>query len=238
MSMCVAFCGTLAVAAGCSGPDRSSDVQVRQHGGMREVLREEKTQPRVSLQDVVSQPGAIAVGALAGLGGEVTIVEGDVWVARSHGTGAHVSGPDPTAADQATLLTASHVPDWAEWPIDAAAGADLERQISLAASSAGLDTTKPFPFIIEGNLVELDAHVIAGSCPIANPDGEAPWRFSLEEPERGQLVGFFAQGADGVMTHHGSSTHMHVVLPRADGTVTAHADYAGVGDGAIIRLPR
>ncbi len=206
---------------------------------MREVLREGNTQPRVSLQHIVAKPGAIAVGALAGLGGEITIVDGDVWVARSSGRGATVTGPDARDDDRATLLTASHVTAWDSVPLKrGAAGEALAADIAAAARAQGIDTSKPFPFVIDGDITELDAHVIAGSCPIANPEGEAPWKFSLQSPERGQLVGFYAEDSEGELTHHGSLTHTHVVLPRPDGILTAHADHAGVAAGAVLRLPQ
>jgi acetolactate decarboxylase len=205
---------------------------------MRDVLRNGNTQARVNLSDVIATPGGVAVGALAGLGGEITIVDGEVWVARSTGSGAKMSGPDVQGGDCATLLTVSHVDAWVEVPLpQGGAGAGLATAIAAAAKRQGLDTAQPFPFVIEGELTELDAHVIAGSCPIANPDGEAPWKFSLSSPTTGRLVGFYAEDSEGVMTHHGSLTHTHVVLPRNGSMVTAHADHAAVAPGAMLRIP-
>ena len=81
---------------------------------MREVLREGRTQSRVALEDVTSRSGAVAVGALAGLGGEITIVDGETWIARSVDGVPEVTGPGPESSDDATVLTASHVDDWIE----------------------------------------------------------------------------------------------------------------------------
>jgi acetolactate decarboxylase len=203
---------------------------------MREVLRNGQTQPRVRLADVAATPGAIAVGALAGLGGEVTMVEGEVWVARSTGDGAAVSGPECRGDDQATLLAVAHVDAWRSIPLQHGDSA-LGKRIGSTAAGAGVDTSRPFPFIVEGDLTSLEAHVIAGSCPIANPDGEEPWRFSVTTPTPGRLVGFYAEDSDGVMTHHGDVTHTHVVLKRNGRTITAHADHADVGPGAVLHLP-
>lgn len=211
---------------------------VQQHGGMREVLREGNTQPRIALTAVTARPGCIAVGALAGLGGEITIVHGNVWVARSRDGEASVSGPAPADGDRATLLTVAHVDEWVAVPIaTVCGGADLATVIADAARRNGIDTSKPFPFIVEGELTELDAHVIAGSCPIANPNGDPPWRFSLSAPAEGKLVGFYAEGMDGIMTHHGDATHTHVILDRDGQTMTAHVDRVGVGDHAVVYVP-
>ncbi len=220
-----------AVVFGCT-----AEPTVHQYGGIRDVLRNGNTQARVRLVDVTAEPGAIAVGALAGLGGEVTIVNGDVWVARSTGDDADVSGPDGKSGDQATLLAVAHVNEWISVPLGEGGGSFGER-IGRAAAGAGVDTSKPFPFIVEGDITVLEAHVIAGSCPIANPDGEQPWRFEVSSPTRGQLVGFYAEDSEGVMTHHGDPTHTHVVMDRNGQTVTAHADRADVAAGAVLHLP-
>jgi len=220
------------LGAGCK-----SQPAVQQYGSMREVLREGNTQPRVRLADVNASRGAIAVGALAGLGGEVTMVDGEVWVARSTGDGADVSGPACDPADQATLLAASHVDMWTTVPLGGGTELSLGERIKVSAASAGVDTSVPFPFVIDGRITELDAHVIAGSCPIANPDGEQPWRFSVSSPAAGRLVGFYAEHSDGELTHHGDVTHTHVILKRGGRTVTAHADHAQADESAVLRIP-
>ena len=223
----------LTLFAGCA-----ASTQVVQHGGMREVLREGNTQPRISLVEVAQRPGAIGVGALAGLAGEVTVVDGNVWVARSRDGSAIISGPAVVPGDNATLLTVAYVDRWVEVPLPrGGGGAELAKSIAAAARGQGIDTSKPFPFVVDGQLTELEAHVIAGSCPIANPEGDAPWRFTLEKPTAGLLVGFYAEGQDGVMTHHGDKTHTNVVIDRDGRTVTAHADHAAVAPGAVVRVP-
>lgn len=216
----------------------TQSTTVQQYGGMRDVLRMGNTQPRVTLSHVVSKPGSIAVGALAGLGGEITIIDGDVWVARSRAGNSVVTGPTVHHGDQATLLTVAYVSRWVDVPLpNGASSNELDAVIANAARSVGVDTTKPFPFIIEGDLLQVEAHVIAGSCPIANPSGEPPWRLSRPSPAPGLLVGFYAEGAEGVMTHHGSPLHAHVVLDRTGTTITAHADSVAVGPEAVIRVP-
>lgn len=223
----------LTLFAGCA-----ASTPVTQYGGMREVLQEGNTQPRISLVEVAQRPGAIGVGALAGLAGEVTVVDGNVWIARSRDGSAIISGPAVVSGDNATLLTVAHVDRWVEVPLpQGGGGAELAKSIAAAARGQGIDTSKPFPFVVDGQLTELEAHVIAGSCPIANPEGDAPWSFTLEKPTAGLLVGFYAEGQDGVMTHHGDKTHTHVVFDQDGRTVTAHADHAAVAPGAVVRVP-
>ena len=225
--------GAMLLLCGCTNSN-----SVEQYGGMREVLREGHTQPRIALRDVTGKPGAIAVGALAGLGGEITIVYGETWVARSIDGNANVTGPTTSPHDQATLLTASHVDSWIDIPLpDGATAAQLAKMVSDTASNHGLNSTNPFPFIIEGDFRELELHVIAGSCPIANPNGEQPWRYTSTTPIHGLLVGFHAQDQEGVMTHHSSNVHMHALIPGGDDTLTGHVDHVIVEPGGILRIP-
>ena len=70
--------------------------------------------------------------------------------------------------------------------------------------------------------------VIAGACPIANPDGPSPWRFAGPAEEL-SLFGFYVEGAAGVFTHHDRSSHLHAV---ADGR-TGHLDEVDLTDAKL-----
>lgn len=226
----------IACANGCTRP-----THVEQYGAMREVLREGRTQSRVALEDVTSRSGAVAVGALAGLGGEITIVDGETWIARSVDGVPEVTGPGTASSDDATLLTASHVDDWIEIPFtEGGGGRKLEDMLARLAEAHGIDASRPFPFVIEARFSTLELHVIAGACPIANPAGEPPWRYSAATPIKGRLVGFHAVNQDGVMTHHGSDVHLHAIVPDEDGTLTGHVDHVDhvvMEPGGLLRLP-
>src|SRR5262245_10085361 len=74
------------VVLGCATPPR--DVDVLQFGGMREVMHDGLAQGRVRLGDLGIRRGTIAVGALTGLAGEITIDGLSVYVARPDGSGA------------------------------------------------------------------------------------------------------------------------------------------------------
>lgn len=224
-----------AAGTGCS----NRDADVIQYGGMRAVLRDGHTEPRIDLVEATRQPHAFGVGALENLGGEFTIVDGEVWVARKTGEDVTVSGPAVIATDRATLLTLSHVPRWNHVElIKPEGGIGLETFIEKCARAQGIDTSKPFPFVIRGEMTKLESHVIAGSCPLSGKEGGiAPWRLSITNPVRATLVGVFASDQAGIMTHHGSSVHMHVVMPLDGRTITAHVEEVTVGAGSILQLP-
>lgn len=226
----------LAVAAGCAarGP------RVTQHGGMREVLREGRSQPRIALAEVVARPHAYAVGAMDGLDGEVTIVDGSALVARVR-EGELDVGP-PRAGDQATLLTLAHVEHWRNVVLAAAsAEAEFDSAIESAALSADIHAGDPFPFVVEGEFAALNLHVINGECPMASGGNQAgasaAYRPRLDGPTRGTLIGFYATGREGEMTHHGTRTHVHAVLEHAGRTITGHVESVSLAAGAKVRVP-
>lgn len=220
---------------GCS----SAPPEVRQYGVMREVMREGRTERRIALAAVVARPHAYAVGAMEGLAGEVTIVDGEVLIARVEEGSLRVESAAPTSDVAAALLTLAHVDRWAEAPLPAAHGRELESHIESAARSLGIDTTRPFPILLEGDAIGLEMHVVNGYCPHGTDPATMnaqPWQWSSESPGRALLVGFYASNAEGVMTHHGSNMHLHAVLDCGQGTITGHVDRVEVGAGTTLRV--
>lgn len=216
------------------------DAAIHQFGTMRSVMREGLTESRTSLTDWKG-PDTIAVGAVEGLDGEITIVDGGVWVSRVRDGRVLTSGPAVQEDDHATLLVASREQRWQTIRLDAPlAGADLEAAVERAAAQHGVDTSQPFPFVIQATAASLDMHVINGFCP--HSGGEAavdrqPLRIALENPTPVTIVGFYARDSQGVLTHHGTSTHAHALFDGREGRVTGHIDSVGVRAGALLRLP-
>lgn len=224
-------------AAGCT----STRSEVHHFGVMREVMREGRTEPRVALSSVVARRHAVGVGALTDLHGEITIIDGEVWIARVVDGALHSSRAFEPIDSFATLLTFSHVDRWREEPLPRAAeGDDLEALVESTARSLGVDTSRPFPVLIEGSAVSIDLHVINGFCPHAVDPAEAgaqPWFWSSDRPGHVLLVGFYAAESEGVMTHHGSSMHLHALVRDGERTITGHVDRVGAGAGTILRVP-
>ncbi len=208
--------------------------EVTHVGAMRTVLAEGHTQGRVDLADIAGRRGVYALGALAGLDGEVTVLAGQVWLSRVGDNGAIMTERMNGHLPQATLLTSTHVPGWRpvaigrDVPMD-----DLEDFIRHRAADAGIDTTRPFPFLVMGPVGNLTGHVVNGACPHATIAGAAPAIFELPTAPTAQLIGFFAEDAAGVMTHHGQRTHMHVFVQAAH-PIAGHVDRVDlVADGVL-----
>jgi hypothetical protein len=246
LDFCLALALAVGVAACSSRPDRTADApplqaapEVHRFGGMRQVMRLGEVEARALLLDWAGGD-TIAVGAVEGLDGEITALDGAVWVSRVRAGVPATSGPEPAAGDRATLLIAARVPSWRSIPLEAAAGGrDLEAMIEQAAARAGIDTAAPFPFVIEGRAASLDMHIINGFCPHGGePDpGSEPWRFVTSDATDVTIVGFFARDAAGELTHHGTSMHAHALVRLGGRLVTGHIDSLGIEAGATLRVP-
>jgi acetolactate decarboxylase len=205
---------------------------------MRQALAEGQTQARVRLVEAVDRPHAYGVGALEQLAGEVTIVDGRAWIAKSDGTACDtaISDDDHTSA---TLLAVAYVPAWLRVDIaEEVKSSDLGAFIRSAAAKHQIPVDKPFPFMITGRL-DVDAHVVSGNCPHAGSGGqalEAPYRLS-EDNRHGRVVGFFAENAAGSLTHHGECSHMHVLYDR-EPLFTGHIDRLTIHAGSTLYVPQ
>lgn len=203
---------------------------------MREVLRHGQTQGRVALADVVG-PQSVAVGALAGLAGEITVDGGTVHLAEvvdpTSPDGLRVR--DSVTDEEATLLVLAEV---AAWSVHALPDVDdltaLERVVRSTADAAGIDVNKPFPFRLEGRTRTLRLHVLHRSCPIARPNGPPPWTLDATDTPA-VLIGFYADGSAGTLTHHGRRSHIHALVPGLD--VSGHLDAASLLSGTRLYLP-
>jgi len=201
---------------------------------MRTVLRDARTEGRVALAEVIG-PNTIAVGVLEDLAAEITLVDGVAHLAEVEDASAADGLKLRTAVgnERATLLVAADVEAWSEHPLHEIR--DLRAlESSLAALARGFGPG-PLPFRVEGIASHIELHVLDHSCPIADPDGPAPWRYAGTD-ERAILVGFHAEDAGGVLTHHGQTTHIHALLPER-GT-SGHLDDVGFLREARLYLPR
>jgi alpha-acetolactate decarboxylase len=224
----------LSLSGACSTP--GWDGRVESWGTMRAVMRDGDTRARISVAEVTRVPGTIGVGALEGLQGEIAVFDGVPWIARVEGD--HVEfGRGTRSGDQATLLALAVVRRWKTIPIDKdLAAADVDALLATAQRDFGLGQ-RPWPFVIEGELFDVEAHVLHGQCPEAGAvaPGHEPFRRSFASV-RGRLVGFYAPNSVGELVHHGQMTHVHVIVEEPD-VYVGHVDSASVRGGAWLRVP-
>jgi hypothetical protein len=233
-------CGVLFLAAACAAP---AAVTVEHFGVMREVMMEGKTEARVALADY-EHPGFYGVGALAGLQGEVLIDDGFVFVVRERARAINLGNIHLGKADWATLLTVARVGEWREVALAERSDLDaIERAVAEAVPDSRREGAAPVPFRLRGRFDSVALHVARGACPHAATSPET-------EPDRwsgdgmGVIVGFYAPGRAGVMTHHGTAIHAHALVSipegdyiQLDGSVMGHVDSLVCGPGTKLFVP-
>jgi alpha-acetolactate decarboxylase len=225
------------LAAGCAKPG-TWDGQVRNWGTLREVLHEGHSEGRIDLQTATREPHVYGLGAMEALHGEVVILDSRAWVARGDAGGQTTSTHKAEPKDRATLLITAQVPRWTARTLERdVSPSDFDRVIREMADGAGLKEIPTVPFVIQGTLMDLQMHVVNGACPMNASEGgkDAPIRTALAEA-RGTLVGIHTNADPGVLTHHGSSTHVHALL-NGPPIAAGHVDSVGVKAGAIVRFP-
>src|SRR5262245_10698969 len=219
--------------------DSSWNGVVEVHGDLRAMFHEGKTAATVTLDTMLPNPNLYAVGALADLAGEITVVGGKIYLSYPEGETTRTETPSRTSAG-AALLVASAVPAWrsvsTQRPIHFE---ELDAEIAAMATAAGMNLDTRFPFLIEGQVEDLQWHVIDGARLAAGGTSHEDHRDAAvgAQVERASatLVGFFSKNDQGVFTHMGSNTHIHCVLaaPLASG----HVDHVVIPEGTTVRFP-
>ncbi|MCA8979502.1 MAG: acetolactate decarboxylase [Planctomycetes bacterium] len=227
----------LPALAGCAAT--SADPELRSWGELRRVLRGGEVEGRVELE-AECRPGDFGLGALEGLAGEVLVRDGEAWVSRSAADGTLEPARRAQPGERATLLVLAQVDEWTEVRLPELDGlAALETAVADEARRAGVDTDRPFVFLLDGTVVDLELHVLNGACPFAQPPPppeHMPHRARIQGRTL-QLLGIYAQGAEGVLTHHGRASHVHCLSEGAT-PVVGHVDELHLAAGARLRLPR
>jgi acetolactate decarboxylase len=223
-------------ACACSAPGWNEPVHT--WGSMHAVMHDGETQGRVRVADASAGQHAVGIGALAGLAGEIVILDGDVWTSRVEETTRIATGEGARPTDEAALLAVTRVPRWSERVLDRDLSLEeLDLALRRMADEAGLVDVGTFPFVVRGDLEALDAHVLNGRCPYAGPGSSRTDPVRTSTPRAiGTLVGFYTDLEPGLITHRGSRTHVHVLI-GGDSPFVGHVDGVRIRRGASIRLP-
>jgi acetolactate decarboxylase len=208
------------------------------YGVFRLMITERNYLPVVALKDAVDNRTTDAVGAVSGLRGEISVIEGHLIV--SYGADCGTICPS-AATETATLLATAAAPAWRPVPIDKDLDAKaMEAFIRAQAKASGLDENKPFPYRINGAITNFVMHVNAAPNPRFKGHGSfdemAVTGLAKGPRLAGSVVGFYAPLAlQGIITHGGDYFHSHYVDEQR--TTTAHLDSFGVAAGSTLMLP-
>lgn len=212
----------------------SSSYTVSWKGSLRAVHGGDYS-PVLDLQAFEGKANWYAVGPVAGLDGEVTVIDGVVSVARVRGD--EIIASDDLSA-QASFLVWSEVEAWAppvELGVAVADQAELERVLEDIAFDRGIDVAEPFPFKLEGVFDALEYHVLAPVPPGATAAHHLEFAKIVRDTDvAGTMIGFFSKQHHGVFVHRGSSAHIHVIEESGR---SGHVDALAAGPAVKVYLP-
>lgn len=212
------------------------NVEVTWRGELKSVFAGDWTS-KATLQDALAGPNAYGLGALSELRGEFLVSGGRVMLAYPTPEALpKVVAQHAGSAETATLLVGAEVARWRETTLEQDVSSDLlEETVRASAVAAGLDVSKPFPFLLRGVFRKAEWHVADGTRvqPGMRPDQDAQ-HGTIEEAE-GTIVGFYSTQHQGVFTMMGQNTHMHVALD--DHSVVGHVRALEVAKGTVLSLP-
>ena len=225
-------------AAGRSSTPWNSQVNVA--GRLRAMFHEEMTGTTVALDSLLPDSALYAVGALSDLAGEVTIVRGKAYLSRPVAADSAHTDVVRTSGAGATLLVWAHVPGWRTVRLDSMiAFADIDARLGTMAAAAGMKPESRVPFLVTGPLESLDWHVVDGRLLEGGGESHADHLAASTRLHRdraaGTIVGFYSNHDEGVFTHMGSATHLHVALD--DPPTSGHVDHVDLPAGAIVHFP-
>jgi hypothetical protein len=212
---------------------------IRTYGSIPRLL-EGDTGAKVSLSVLPSGSGIVAVGSLSGLRGEIAIVRGMRWLSYPEPENRMVVEQTSTTQETAGFLVLADVALWQAQRFDEPVPFErLAVELDQRASRAGIDTSRPFPLLIDGTFTGIELSVANGPALGA----EKPTREGLQRTAvtasfpraEGTIVGFFAADGGERLVHSGERTHLHVVLPAENRM--GHLDAARIEAGSLIRFP-
>jgi acetolactate decarboxylase len=232
----------IAIAAVFAGAASSQSAEYpfgfKAYGVFSRMIQQRSYLAVVALKDAADASTTDAVGALSGLRGEISMIEGKLIVSYGADCGSSCPSAD---SETATLLATASARNWRPVPIDKDLDAKAaETFIRAQAKANGLDENKPFPFRINGAITNFVMHVNAAPNPRFKGHGSfdemAVTGLAKGPRIAGAVVGFYAPPPlQGVITHMGEFFHSHYVDEQK--TTTAHLDSFGIAAGSTLMLP-
>ena len=211
----------------------NSDVRVL--GEMRRMFTARDIGPNVDLAEVNKDPHLYALGPLAGLKGEVTVSDGQVFVSKANGKKPIVT-IEPHV--KSVFLVYASVPAWRS--VDIPESVRTEKDLATFVKSQLPRNTRS-AFRVEGNALTARYHIqnYKGSAKALTHEAHDAAKVFLEINNAPvELVGFFTnrEGDGGSFVHMGQTTHVHIL--SKDRKQMGHLESIKLGPGARLLLPR
>lgn len=216
----------------------TNQPEVKHYGALKLMMHQGDISSKFDMTKLQGKPNVYALGAIEKLKGEILIYNSEVLLSREGENGKVQIDRDLDGG--ASLLVLSQVPAWdtIAVPDTVLSTKDLEIWIETTASQQGIDTEKPFPFLLKGDIDWLQWHVINW------PEGDTEHSHAKHvnsgphgeiTQEEVNILGFYSKHHHAIFTHHSTNMHMH--FHTADKKLAGHVDGMKVVKGMNLCLP-
>lgn len=218
-------------------------------GAQKDVFVSGKAVSVVSLEDFAGRKGLYAMGPIDGLDGEITIFDSKPYITKVRGTD-YVA--DHSFKHGAFFLVWTEQTKWQDIPVPNTVKGyvDLQKFVKAQAQAAGIDVTKPFPFLLSGRPVEIKWHINVDrteSKPITKESFAKSKQPFVTKNEPVDTIGFYSEHHAGVfLTQYtpvikegsGMENAIHIHFVSRTSKASGHIDDIILGEGMVLRLPK
>jgi acetolactate decarboxylase len=221
----------------CQHTDKKTSITEVKHYGALKTMMSGNIQSVISLDSLSNKKNLYALGAVENLKGEIQIFNSKPSNSVVLDSSLHIK---ESYNLKAALLVSAEVEEWDALEIsNMTTKNDLEKTIFEIAKTNGIDTEKPFPFLLEGTLASLDWHVINwkdGDTVHNHKKHKESGLFGNLKNIPVQIIGFYSTKHKAVFTHH--STNMHLHFKTDDHKIAGHVDDLQLENKMILKLPK
>lgn len=229
-------------------PGASRDGLVEFVGAQSAIFKTGKAGAAVSLDALKQWPSLYALGPVKDLDGEITIIDSKPYVSRVKGTSFSV---DHSWGTEAIFLSWTRQAAWRDVAVPRGVSGylDLQEFVKAAAATAGLDTARPFPFLLVGAPAEIKWHINVDRTE-GRPIDEALFAKSkasyVLKNEPVEIIGFYSERHAGVFVSRyapavppesGRTNAIHIHFVSKASSATGHIDDITLAEGMTLRLP-
>jgi acetolactate decarboxylase len=244
----IAILGSL-VSAYATIVGAKKEGMVEYVGAQKDVFVSGKASTVVSLEDLAGRKGLYGMGPIDGLDGEITIFDSKPYITKVRGSD-YVA--ENTWKHGAFFLVWTEQTAWKDVPIPGTVRGyvDLQNFVKTEAQAAGIDVTKPFPFLLTGTPVEIKWHINVDRTegkPITKESFAKSKQPFTTKNEPVDIIGFHSEHHAGVFLPKytpvikegsGIENAIHIHLVSRASKAAGHIDDIMLGNGMVLRLPK
>ena len=232
------FCISFLFACSSQESAEESKLNVMSYGSRLTLIEQGQLEGVVSLDTITKKRDFYALGPVAGLQGEITVYDNDISIAKVKDGKPQTNNSLNT---EAIFLITAEARQWEEFKVGQPLSGltAVEEYVRDLLIKSGQDTAKATVFRIEGQVEELEYHIIWKTDDLPHnmaAHKKAKVKYQLQD-EAVKIVGFWVdKQREGKFTHPGKRTHLHFI--GVDSETSGHIDGILLPKGARIFLPK